>query len=96
MEAYCFSFGPYVLIPQRQLLLRGEERIPIGSRALDLLTELVKRPGEVIDKKELIGLVWSGTFVDESNLKVNMASVRKAIDDDGSRRNPTDAEEPQF
>jgi uncharacterized protein GlcG (DUF336 family)/DNA-binding winged helix-turn-helix (wHTH) protein len=82
MDARCFEFGPFVLIPQRQVLLKSERPVRIGSRALDLLTQLVQRPGEVIDKLELIALVWAGTFVDESNLKVNIAAIRKVIDDD--------------
>jgi uncharacterized protein GlcG (DUF336 family)/DNA-binding winged helix-turn-helix (wHTH) protein len=81
MNACCFAFGPFVLIPQRQVLLRSEVPVRMGSRALDILTQLVQRPGEVIDKLELIAHVWSGTFVDESNLKVNIAAIRKVIDD---------------
>jgi uncharacterized protein GlcG (DUF336 family)/DNA-binding winged helix-turn-helix (wHTH) protein len=84
MDARCFSFGPFLLIPQRQALLRGESPVRIGSRALDILTQLVQRPGEVIDKQELIALVWAGTFVDENNLKVNIAAIRKTIDCDAA------------
>jgi DNA-binding winged helix-turn-helix (wHTH) protein len=86
MDARCFSFGPFVLIPQRQLLLRGDAPVRIGSRALDILTQLVQRPGEIIDKQELIAVVWEGTFVDESNLKVHIAAIRKAIDDETTHR----------
>jgi predicted ATPase/DNA-binding winged helix-turn-helix (wHTH) protein len=86
MDARCFSFGPFVLIPQRQVMLRDATPVRIGSRALDILTQLVKRPGEVIDKQELIAQVWEGTFVDESNLKVHIAAIRKAIDDEAAHR----------
>ena len=55
----------------------------LGTRALDILAILVQRPGEVIDKQELISLVWPDTFVDESNLKVNIAGIRRALDEDG-------------
>jgi uncharacterized protein GlcG (DUF336 family)/DNA-binding winged helix-turn-helix (wHTH) protein len=85
MDDRCFAFGPFVLIPQRQLLLKGEVPVRIGSRALDLLTQLVRRPGEVVAKVELIARVWAGTFVDESNLKVNIAAIRRLIDEDFAR-----------
>lgn len=83
METRCFSFGPFVLIPDRHLLLREDAPVRLGTRALDILAILVQRPGEVIDKQELISLVWCDTFVDESNLKVNIAAIRRALDEGG-------------
>lgn len=82
-----FAFGPFQLIPHRQLLLRGATPVRIGGRALDLLAILVERPGEVVEKRELIARAWPSTTVDEGNLKVNMAALRRAIEDDaGSAR----------
>ncbi|QGZ43037.1 ATPase [Pseudoduganella flava] len=78
-----FAFGSFVLIPQRQLLLQGELPVRIGSRALDILTALAERPGELVSKRELIARVWPSTVVDESNLKVNMAALRRALGDGG-------------
>lgn len=76
-----FAFGPFVLVPERQLLLRGEKPVRIGGRALDLLTALVERPGDLVSKSELLSLVWPDTTVDEANLKVNMAAVRRALEE---------------
>jgi len=80
MEPRCFSFGPFVLIPERQLLLKEGSPVRVGTRALEILTVLVERWGELLDKQTIISLVWTDTFVDESNLKVNIAAIRKAID----------------
>ena len=85
MEARCFSFGPFVLIPERQLLLREGTPVRIGARALEILTVLVERCGELLGKQEIISSVWTDTFVDESNLKVNIAAIRKAIDPSESK-----------
>jgi len=74
-----FAFGPFRLVPARQLLLRGEQAVRIGGRALDLLTALVERPGELVTKSELFARAWPDTTVDEGNLKVNMAVVRRAL-----------------
>ena len=76
-----FAFGPFRLVPARQLLLRGEKAIRIGGRALDLLTALVERPGELVTKGELFARAWPDTTVDEGNLKVNMAVVRRALEE---------------
>jgi predicted ATPase/DNA-binding winged helix-turn-helix (wHTH) protein len=53
----------------------------LGSRALDLLIALVERAGEVVEKEELINYVWPNTFVDEANLRVHVAALRRALGD---------------
>lgn len=79
-----FSFASFVLIPERQLLLEGGVPVRIGGRALDILTALVERHGELVSKDELFSRVWPDTVVEEANLKVNMAALRRVLGD-GSR-----------
>lgn len=78
-ETRSFAFGPFTLMPERQLLLRDEAPVRIGGRALDLLTALVERPGAVVSKDDLFLRAWPDTFVDEGNLRVNMAGLRRAL-----------------
>lgn len=77
-----FAFGDYLFIPGRQLLLRGGEVVRVGCRALDLLTAFVQRPGELLTKRELLEEAWPSTTVVEGNLKVHIAALRRALDDD--------------
>ncbi|WP_232495278.1 winged helix-turn-helix domain-containing protein [Novosphingobium kaempferiae] len=74
-------FGPFSLQPERQLLLHGTKPVRIGGRALDILTVLVSRAGEVVRKRELMELVWRDLTVEECNLKVNIAALRKTLGD---------------
>jgi len=74
-----YRFGPFMLMPERQLLLQDGLPVRIGARALDLLTMLVERPGELVGKRALMARVWPDVVVDESNLKVNMAALRRAL-----------------
>jgi predicted ATPase/DNA-binding winged helix-turn-helix (wHTH) protein len=74
-----FAFGPFVLIPERQLLLAQDVPVRIGGRALDILTVLVEHPGELVSKGDLIARVWPDTIVEEGNLKVNMAALRRVL-----------------
>lgn len=76
-----FAFGLYLLVPERQLLLRDEAPVRLGGRALDLLTALVERPGEAIEKTDLMARAWPNTYVAEANLKVNIAWLRRALND---------------
>lgn len=80
-EAESFAFGPFVLIPAQQKLLLDGKAVRIRGRALEILALLVARPGEVLEKRELIAAAWPNIFVDESNLKVNVAALRRALGD---------------
>jgi predicted ATPase/DNA-binding winged helix-turn-helix (wHTH) protein len=75
----CFSFGPFRFFPARQLLLEGETPVRLGSRALEILAGLVERPGELVSKDELVARVWPNTIVEEGNLRVNVAALRRAL-----------------
>ena len=81
------SFGPFRLHAAQRLLTKGDETIAVGSRALDILIALVERAGEIINRRDLIARVWPDLTVEEANLRVHVASLRKALGDgrDGAR-----------
>jgi DNA-binding winged helix-turn-helix (wHTH) protein len=73
------SFGPFRLFPAQRLLLEADKTVPLGSRALDILITLIERAGEVVSKTELMARVWPDTFVDEGNLRVQVATLRRML-----------------
>jgi predicted ATPase/DNA-binding winged helix-turn-helix (wHTH) protein len=81
-----YAFGPFVLMPERQSLMRGDAAVRIGGRALDILTLLVERAGELVSKAELNRRVWPNLIVDEGNLKVNIAALRRTLGEDSGQR----------
>src|SRR5260221_3856644 len=74
-------FGPFRLLPAQRLLLHADKPVRLGSRALDVLIVLVERAGELVCKNELIARVWPDTIVEEGNLKVHVAGLRRAMRD---------------
>src|SRR5215467_5306882 len=82
-----FSFREFSLIPARQVLLRNGAPVRLGSRALTILTTLVERRGELVSRDELMAAAWPKLFVHESNLKVNMANLRRSLGD--TQKEPT-------
>jgi len=74
-------FGPFELSSRERVLRRGNEVLPLGSRALDILIYLAERPGRVIGKKELINNVWPDVIVEEAALRVHVCAIRKALKD---------------
>ena len=81
------AFGPFRLHAARQLLLEFDRPVPLGARALDILIALSERPGELVGKEELFARVWPDVRVDESNLRAQVAALRRALGDgrDGAR-----------
>jgi predicted ATPase/DNA-binding winged helix-turn-helix (wHTH) protein len=73
------SFGPFSLFVAGRLLKRADEPIPLGGRALDVLIALAERAGEVVSYSELLSLAWPNVTVDEANLRVQIATLRKAL-----------------
>ncbi|QFY63405.1 hypothetical protein FZ934_24365 (plasmid) [Rhizobium grahamii] len=76
-KTYCF--GDFRFIPAQQLLMLGDSPVRTGARALDLLHILLIHAGEVVSKEQLMTFAWPDTFVHESNLKVNIAALRRVI-----------------
>ena len=75
------SFGPFRLVAAQRLLLEGDKPVRLGSRALDILTALAERAGEVVSKEELIARAWPTTFVEDANLKIQVSALRRALGD---------------
>jgi predicted ATPase/DNA-binding winged helix-turn-helix (wHTH) protein len=81
MHASTISFGPYRLLAAQRLLLEGDKPVRLGSRAFDILAALVERAGEVVGKEELRARAWPETFVEESNLTIQVSALRRALGD---------------
>lgn len=79
------AFGPFLLLPRQRELRRAGAPVPIGSRALDILILLAERAGEVVGNEEILARVWSGMRVEEGNLRVHIAGLRKALGDTGRK-----------
>ncbi|RXT37826.1 ATP-binding protein [Bradyrhizobium betae] len=75
------GFGPFELSIGERVIRRDGQVLPLGGRALDILIYLADRPGAVVAKQELIDRVWSDVTVEEGNLRVHVAAIRKALDD---------------
>src|SRR6201989_1256068 len=75
------SFGPFEISSAARILRRDGLVLPLGGRAFDILIYLVKRPGGIVKKKELIEHAWPDVIVEEGSLRVHIAAIRKALED---------------
>jgi len=73
------DFGPFRVDPEERLLTRDGVPIPLAPKTLDLLLFFVRNRGRVLAKEDLLGQVWPGVFVEESNLTKNVFLLRKCL-----------------
>ncbi len=76
------DFPPFHLLPDVDLLYRGEEIVTLQPRAVQLLRYLVENHQRPVSKAELLAKVWSNVFTGDAVLKQAMAQVRRALGDD--------------
>ncbi|AZF15876.1 winged helix-turn-helix domain-containing protein [Pseudomonas sp. R3-18-08] len=74
-------FGPYRIHPRERLVLEAGRPLRLGRRAVDILLILLEHAGNVVSKQELIARVWPKSVVEDGNLRVHMAALRKALGD---------------
>jgi predicted ATPase/DNA-binding winged helix-turn-helix (wHTH) protein len=80
-------FGPFKLSTSERLLERDGRHIKLGGRAFDILVVLIDHAGQVVSHRDLIRRVWPNVVVEDTNLRVHITSLRKALGDglDGAR-----------
>jgi predicted ATPase/DNA-binding winged helix-turn-helix (wHTH) protein len=79
--ASVLHFGPFAFHLRQRLILDGDRQLRMGGRALDILQVLVERAGRVVGKEQLIACVWPTSVVEEINLRVHIAALRRALGD---------------
>ena len=74
-----YILGPFRLDAEAEILFRGTEPMTLGRRAIAVLRVLVERPGIPVSKDTLIEAAWAGLSVEENNLSVQIAALRRVF-----------------
>lgn len=83
-----FRVGEWAVEPQTGCLQRGDLELHLEPKVMAVLEYLARRPGQVVDKEELLSEIWPDTVVSEVSLPRTVSDLRRALDDD--------AREPRF
>ncbi|MDO9713851.1 winged helix-turn-helix domain-containing tetratricopeptide repeat protein [Paracraurococcus lichenis] len=75
------GLGPFRIDTETKLLLHGDTPVALGPRAIAVLQTLVARAGSAVSKEELFRAAWPGLAVEDSNLTVQIAALRRALAD---------------
>ncbi|MBN9454371.1 MAG: winged helix-turn-helix domain-containing protein [Bosea sp.] len=81
--AKTFAFGPYRLDAGAGILFRGADPVGLGQRAVALLALLVERAGRPVAKQDLFEAAWPAQAIEDSNLTVQIAAIRRTLDAQG-------------
>lgn len=76
-----YDFDVFRVDVSRRLLMRQCEPVPLTPKAFDILLVLVQNRGRVVEKDELMKLVWPDTVVEENNLTRNISTLCKALEE---------------
>ena len=60
-------------------LRRGKETLPLGGRAFDLLLYLITNRDRIVSRAEVFRGVWGDAVLDQSNLNVQLAALRRVL-----------------
>ena len=81
LTGHVYYFGSFCLNQAERLLLRNGSPIRLTPKVFDVLLVLVQNCGCLVTKDKFLKEVWPDTFVEEANLSVNIATLRKALDE---------------
>ena len=79
LETKYFQFANFRLYPTEHLLLRDQTPVPLAPKAFDILLYLVQNSGHLVKRDALMEAIWPDSFVEETNITVNISLLRKAL-----------------
>jgi DNA-binding winged helix-turn-helix (wHTH) protein/Tol biopolymer transport system component len=80
-----YAFGPFRLDVAKRTLTRDGEPVPLTSKAFDTLLVLLRNHDRVVEKEELVKLVWPDVFVSDDSLTHSVSVLRRAMGDDSGQ-----------
>lgn len=81
-----FRIGPWLVAPDLNTVSRGNRKIAVAPKVIEVLAHLADYPGEVRSQEQLLRAVWPDTHVSAEVLRYSISELRKVLGDDA--RNP--------
>lgn len=74
-----YFFDDFEVDGTRRVLLKKGRPVALKPKTFDLLVAFVERRGRILSKSDLIAAVWFDQFIEDANLSVHVAALRKAL-----------------
>ncbi len=80
--SHIYAFGSFRLVAAERRLMRDGAAVHLPPRAFDVLHSLLRRPGELVRKEELLDEVWAGAIVEDGSVTRTVSTLRRALGED--------------
>ena len=77
-----FRFGEFEVREREFLLVKPDGPVAVEPKAFRVLLFLLRNPGRLIKKDEILDAVWSDTAVSDNSLTRSIATLRRLLGDD--------------
>lgn len=84
-----FSFGPFVALPDRNIIRRDGNDVHLEPKQMKALVALARHHPAVVSKQQLVDEVWDGRATSDESITGCIKGLRAALDNDNPRK-------PQF
>lgn len=79
MTSQTYQFDDFQLAPKQRKLFYRNAPVSLSSKAFEILLMLIEQRGKIVEKDEFLEKIWSGSFVEESNLVVHISALRRVL-----------------
>lgn len=77
-----YQFKSFRLDVRERQLTKDKIPVALTPKAFDVLAALVERSGRLVEKDELLRIVWADSFVEEANVARIVHTLRKTLGED--------------
>lgn len=79
MTKKVYKIADFIIDTQTRRFFHKNQPVDMSSRAFDILSYLIQKRGEIVEKDELLQVVWTDSFVEENNLAVHISALRRVL-----------------
>jgi adenylate cyclase len=83
---HVYKFRDCLLNTAERSVIKEHQHLELTTKTFDVLQYLIENAGKVVSKDEILGNVWNGNFVEESNLPVHISKLRRSLAESRERR----------
>lgn len=76
-----FELGDFTVLPERNLVRRGEQEEAIELKVMNVLVVLASHQGELVTKDQLVDAVWEGRATSDEVITRCISKIRLALGD---------------
>ncbi|PYS99592.1 MAG: hypothetical protein DMF63_10930 [Acidobacteria bacterium] len=83
---HVYKFRDCLLNTLERSVIRDNDHLELTTKTFDVLQFLIENAGKVVTKDDILGKVWNGSFVEESNLPVHISKLRRSLGEAKDRK----------